>query len=41
MRGVADVPERLREMAREGALGKKAGRGFFEYDDALLALRKS
>ena len=27
----ADVPERLRTMAAEGALGKKAGRGFFDY----------
>jgi 3-hydroxybutyryl-CoA dehydrogenase len=27
----ADVPERLRTMASEGALGKKAGRGFFDY----------
>jgi 3-hydroxybutyryl-CoA dehydrogenase len=27
----ADVPERLRQMASEGALGKKAGRGFFDY----------
>ena len=28
----ADVPERLRTMAAEGALGKKAGHGFFSYD---------
>jgi 3-hydroxybutyryl-CoA dehydrogenase len=27
----ADVPERLRAMAKDGALGKKAGRGFFDY----------
>jgi 3-hydroxybutyryl-CoA dehydrogenase len=27
----AEVPERLRRMASEGALGKKAGRGFFDY----------
>jgi 3-hydroxybutyryl-CoA dehydrogenase len=27
----ADVPDRLRTMASEGALGKKAGRGFFDY----------
>ena len=27
----ADVPERLRAMAAEGALGKKAGRGFYDY----------
>jgi 3-hydroxybutyryl-CoA dehydrogenase len=27
----ADVPARVRELAAEGALGKKAGRGFYEY----------
>ena len=27
----ADVPERVRTMAREGALGRKAGRGFYAY----------
>jgi 3-hydroxybutyryl-CoA dehydrogenase len=27
----ANVPERLRTMAKDGALGKKAGRGFFDY----------
>ena len=36
----ADVPARLRELAAEGHLGKKAGRGFFDYEDAV-ALRKS
>jgi 3-hydroxybutyryl-CoA dehydrogenase len=28
----ADVPARVRAMAREGALGRKAGRGFYAYD---------
>jgi 3-hydroxybutyryl-CoA dehydrogenase len=28
----AEVPQRLRTMAAGGALGKKAGRGFYEYD---------
>jgi 3-hydroxybutyryl-CoA dehydrogenase len=27
----ADVPEKLRTMSADGALGKKAGRGFFDY----------
>jgi 3-hydroxybutyryl-CoA dehydrogenase len=27
----AEVPERVRAMAREGALGRKAGRGFYSY----------
>jgi 3-hydroxyacyl-CoA dehydrogenase len=27
----ADVPARVRELAAEGALGKKAGRGFYDY----------
>ena len=36
----ADVPARLRELVADGHLGKKAGRGFFEYEDAV-ALRKS
>jgi 3-hydroxybutyryl-CoA dehydrogenase len=33
----ADVPELLREMAREGRLGKKAGVGFFDYAAAARA----
>jgi 3-hydroxyacyl-CoA dehydrogenase len=28
----ANVPERVRELVREGALGKKAGRGFYQYE---------
>jgi 3-hydroxybutyryl-CoA dehydrogenase len=28
----ADVPERVRRMAAEGALGRKSGRGFYAYD---------
>jgi len=36
----ADVPARVRELAADGHLGKKAGRGFFDYEDAV-ALRKS
>ena len=28
----ADVPERVRQMAAEGALGRKSGRGFYAYD---------
>jgi 3-hydroxyacyl-CoA dehydrogenase len=27
----ADVPERVRVLAADGALGRKAGRGFYEY----------
>ena len=27
-----DVPARVRELARQGALGRKAGRGFYTYD---------
>jgi 3-hydroxybutyryl-CoA dehydrogenase len=27
----ADVPARVRELAADGALGKKAGRGFYTY----------
>jgi 3-hydroxybutyryl-CoA dehydrogenase len=34
----AEVPELLREMAGDGRLGKKAGRGFYDYD-AERALR--
>jgi len=34
-----EVPERLHELAREGRLGRKAGRGFYDYEDAA-ALRK-
>jgi 3-hydroxyacyl-CoA dehydrogenase len=26
------VPDRVRELAGQGALGRKAGRGFFSYD---------
>jgi 3-hydroxybutyryl-CoA dehydrogenase len=33
-----EIPERLREHARDGALGKKAGRGFYDYG-AQKALR--
>jgi 3-hydroxybutyryl-CoA dehydrogenase len=29
----ADVPDRVRELIAEGRLGKKAGRGFYEYSD--------
>jgi 3-hydroxybutyryl-CoA dehydrogenase len=29
----ADVPERVERMIAEGALGRKAGRGFYAYDD--------
>jgi 3-hydroxybutyryl-CoA dehydrogenase len=28
----ADVPERIERMIAEGALGRKAGRGFYTYD---------
>jgi len=28
----SDVPERVRALAHEGALGRKAGRGFYTYD---------
>ena len=28
----ADVPERVQTMIAEGALGRKAGRGFYTYD---------
>jgi 3-hydroxyacyl-CoA dehydrogenase len=28
----ADVPNRLRELAASGQLGKKSGAGFYEYD---------
>jgi 3-hydroxyacyl-CoA dehydrogenase len=28
-----EIPERVRTMASEGALGRKAGRGFFTYED--------
>ncbi len=28
----ADVPSRLRDLVAAGALGRKAGRGFYEYD---------
>jgi 3-hydroxyacyl-CoA dehydrogenase len=27
-----EVPERLRALVAEGAVGKKAGRGFYTYD---------
>ena len=27
-----DVPERVRELVAQGALGRKAGRGFHAYD---------
>jgi 3-hydroxybutyryl-CoA dehydrogenase len=30
----ADVPQRLYDLAGDGALGKKAGRGLYDYDDA-------
>jgi 3-hydroxybutyryl-CoA dehydrogenase len=34
----AEIPDRVRQLAREGALGKKAGRGFYDYE-AQAALR--
>jgi 3-hydroxyacyl-CoA dehydrogenase len=30
----ATVPERIRALVAEGATGKKAGRGLYEYDPA-------
>jgi 3-hydroxybutyryl-CoA dehydrogenase len=27
-----DVPDRVRELVAQGALGRKAGRGFYVYD---------
>ena len=32
-----DVPERVRALVAEGALGRKAGRGFHDYDEAVSA----
>ncbi len=32
----ADVPARVRELAGEGAIGKKAGRGFYDYAPAAV-----
>jgi 3-hydroxybutyryl-CoA dehydrogenase len=37
----AEIPARLRELAADGHLGKKAGRGFFDYDQDAVALKKS
>jgi len=33
----ADVPQRLYDLAEDGALGKKAGRGLYVYDDAPVS----
>ena len=30
----AEIPERIEQMIEEGALGRKAGRGFYTYDEA-------
>ena len=37
----AQIPARLRELAADGHLGKKAGRGFFDYEQDAVALKKS
>ena len=29
---IVEVPDRLRALVAEGAVGKKAGRGFYTYD---------